>query len=187
MLFRLLFQLLLRLLFRLLLRLLLFRSPFRLLFRLLLKAMFLLLVVSFYILLNCGQLHTAHRYAEAVAAVAAAGGRRRASDRVAGSKGRRAGGTAALEERLHALYMGENVIPLPLLRASSAAALALEPYPEPPEEAAWLQVLADVALESYSGAPGGKPDRANAVPPAALQQVRVWVARTTDHLANTGS
>lgn len=110
-------------------------------------------------------------YAEAVAAVAASGGRRRASERGGASKGRRAGGTAALEERLHALYLGENVIPLPVLRASSAAALALQPYPEPAEEAAWLQVLADVALESYSGAPGSKPDRAHAIPPAALQQV----------------
>lgn len=107
--------------------------------------------------------------------MAASGGRRRASDRA--SKGRRAGGTAALEERLHALYMGETVIPLPMLRASSAAALALQPYPEGGEEASWLQVLTDVALESYSGAPGSRPDRAHAVPPAALEQVRarVWL------------
>lgn len=108
-----------------------------------------------------------------MAAVAASGGRRRASDRITGSKGRQTGGTAALEERLHSLYLGENVIPLPLLRASSVAALALKPYPELSEEPSWLQVLADVALESYSGAPGSRPDRAHAIPPAALQQVRV--------------
>ena len=80
-------------------------------------------------------------------------------------------------EKLHNLYSGGAVVPLPVLRAADAAPLALlgmesggAPHAFGSEgEPSWQESLAEVVAESVGGLPpAGAPD---ALPAAVLQRV----------------